>query len=49
MSAEEGQEGSQGFDDNSSQFGGPGAPTPLAQLEAWLFNFVSWKPNVNGS
>ncbi|KAF8534758.1 Rad51-domain-containing protein [Trichophaea hybrida] len=36
MSAEEGQEGSQGFDDNSSQFGGPGAPTPLAQLERAL-------------
>jgi hypothetical protein len=27
----EGQE--EQFDDNASQFGGPGAPTPLASLE----------------
>ncbi|KAI5855952.1 putative DNA repair protein RAD51 [Tricharina praecox] len=32
MSAEDPQEGSQ-LDDTASQFGGPGAPTPLAQLE----------------
>ncbi|KAA8908102.1 Rad51-domain-containing protein [Sphaerosporella brunnea] len=33
MSAEEGQQSSQAFDDNASQYGGPGAPTPLTQLE----------------
>lgn len=30
----EGQE--EQLDDTASQFGGPGAPTPLAQLEVYL-------------
>lgn len=33
MSAEDGPEGSQAYEDAGSQYGGPGAPTPLSALE----------------